>query len=236
MAIKYKNQITASYWAIVRVFAFFVLTVLVVIVLVQTLYGQYASSFSSLQDVETNFGIDNTEFTDVSYMSDNPNTNNIPIPIVSTGASEIDLRAYVLDEYFRANNSPLYGTGKIFAAACDRYGAPRDCTTVAAIARAETDLCKYLDSASYFNCWGFGGGGIYRIRFSNWEESINLVTERLVNSYGIRYMIDPSLMEQTFCGSEPGCTGWGNRVKYFMYQISNYSKELGFTNSLFELR
>jgi len=149
---------------------------------------------------------------------------------------EIDYRAYVLDEYFRAHNSPLYGTGKLFVESCNKYGAPRDCTTVAAIAHAETDLCRYHTSAAYYNCWGFGGGGEHRIYFANWGESIDLVTDRLVNAYGIKYMIDPSLMETTFCGSEPGCTNWGSRVKYYMKKISDFPIGLGLDRTMFSFR
>lgn len=156
--------------------------------------------------------------------------------VAKTNVGFVDWRAYVLDSYFAANSSPLYGTGKIFVAACDSYGAPADCTTVAAIARAETDLCKYHNSAEYHNCWGFGGGGAYRMYFNSWEESINLVTDRLVNSYGIQYMINPSLMEKTFCGSEPGCTNWGSRVKYHMNEISNFALRSGFNRTLFSVR
>lgn len=147
-----------------------------------------------------------------------------------------DWRAYVLDEYFRVNNSPLVGTGQIFIDACNESGAPKDCTTAAAIARAETNLCKYYNSASYYNCWGFGGGGPHRRYFTNWVDSIHLVTGVLAHQYGEKYMINPSLMERTFCGWEAGCTNWGNRVKFFMREISDFSKELGFEKTLFELR
>ncbi len=150
--------------------------------------------------------------------------------------STIEYRAWVLDQYFYENNSPLYGTGKYFVNACNKFGAPADCTTVAAIAEAETDLCKYHTSAEYHNCWGFGGGGEHRIYFDDWNDSISLVTERLVYSYGLKYMIDPSLMERTFCGWEPGCTNWGNRVKYFMKKISDYPEQKGFGPSLMSFR
>lgn len=148
----------------------------------------------------------------------------------------LDVRAYILDQYFAANNSPLYGTGKIFVDACNNYGAPRDCVVTAAIARAETDLCKYFTSASYYNCWGYGGGGANRIIFSSWEQSIDRVTRTLVQNYGIESMNNPTLMEKVFCGSEPGCTGWGERVKYHMRQISEFPKSIGFSFSLFDLR
>ncbi len=147
-----------------------------------------------------------------------------------------DMRAFVLDQYFLANQSPLYGTGNLFVAACDKYATPKDCTTLAAIARAETDLCKYGISATYYNCWGYGGGGIYRIHFDSWERSIETVTMSMALKYGNAFILDPSTGEKVFCGSEPGCTGWGNRVKYHMQLISDYAKQLGFDKSLFELR
>lgn len=148
----------------------------------------------------------------------------------------LDVRAYILDQYFATNRSPLYGTGKMFVDSCDKYGAPRDCVVVAAIARAETDLCKYYTSAAYFNCWGYGGGGANRVQFSSWEQSIDRVTQTLVQKYGIASMNNPTLMEKVFCGSEPGCTNWGERVKYHMRIISEFPRSIGFSFSLFDLR
>jgi hypothetical protein len=176
-------------------------------------------------------GVTNTE----SVASVQGITTSVKPTAVST-VGFIDYRAYVLDEYFKYYNSPLYGTGELFVKSCNRYGAPADCTTVAAIAHAETDLCKYHNSADYYNCWGFGGGGPDRIYFDSWAESIDLVTSRLVFAYGLKYMIDPSLMETTFCGDEPGCTNWGVRVKYFMNNISQFPKRQGLGRSLFSFR
>jgi hypothetical protein len=149
-----------------------------------------------------------------------------------------DPRVYVLDKYFARYDSPLKGTGKIFVGACRKYAAPQDCLIVAAIAHAETDLCKYYTSADYHNCWGFGGGGADRMRFGSWEESIERVYRTLASSglYGNDVMINPRLMEKTFCGSEPGCTGWGNRVIYFMDNIDAYAKELGVKKGMYGFR
>lgn len=148
----------------------------------------------------------------------------------------VDMRAYVFDQYFLENKSPLYGTGKLFVDACDKYNMPKDCTTVVAIARAETDLCKYYNSATYFNCWGYGGGGGYRIYFQSWQQSIDKVSQSIAQSYGTEFILDPATQERRFCGTEPGCTGWGKRVKYHMQLISDYAKKLGFDKTLFELR
>jgi len=138
-----------------------------------------------------------------------------------------DPRVYVLDQYFLADKSPLYGTAKIFIDKCDRYGAPADCITIVAIAKHETDLCKYNNSASMHNCWGFGGADTNRIGFASFEDSIDAVTRSLVFSYGPKYIQNPSLMEMTFCGPTPSCVGWGNRIKFFINQIDDFGQGLG---------
>ena len=160
--------------------------------------------------------------------------SNIP-PTISNQTVTIqneDVRAYMLDQYFLANHSPLYGTGKIFIAKCDQYKAPSDCLTIVAIAKHETDLCKYSNSADMHNCWGFGGGGIYRQNFTSFDDSIDAVTRSLVYSYGNKYITDPSLMERTFCGAEASCSGWGNRIKYFIDQIDQFSQNIGLGSML----
>lgn len=146
---------------------------------------------------------------------------------ISSQASNIDKRVYVLDEYFKMRNSPLYGYASEFVAACERHGAPKDCIVLAAIARHETDLCKYYMSAEMRNCMGWGGGGEYRMRFDTFEEHINIAYDVLVNQYGLRFMRNPSLMDTTFCGSEPGCTNWGERIKFFMREIDDFGVSLG---------
>lgn len=160
------------------------------------------------------------------------NQRNIDI---EASFSKIDFRAFVFDEYFRINNSPLYGTGKTIVAACIKYGAPQDCMIIPAIAQNETHLCKYYNSAEMFNCWGFGGPAQYRRRFNSFDEAILLVYNVLVNQYGRRYIIDPTLMQSTFCGDEPGCAYWGNNIKSIQNSINNLSIRLGFPN-LYSLR
>ncbi len=138
-----------------------------------------------------------------------------------------DRRGYLFDLYFQENNSPLYGTGDLFAAACDAYGAPRECVTVVAIAKHETDLCKYPNSYEMNNCWGWGGGGEYRVHFNDIGEGIFTVTRVLVQQYGIRYMLEPALMERVFCGPDPECHQWGYRVRSLMTELRNFATNKG---------
>jgi hypothetical protein len=153
----------------------------------------------------------------------------------SSSFKSLDKRIYVLDQYFKTRNSPLYGMANLFVEACDRFGAPKDCITTAAIARHETDLCNYYNSAEMHNCMGWGGGGIYRTRFDSFKDHIDVATDVLVNQYGTKYMIDPRLMEKVFCGPDPECAGWGTRVIQFMNEIDNFAVSLG-VGRLSELR
>lgn len=147
---------------------------------------------------------------------------------LSSSFETMDVRVYVLDQYIKARNSPLTGMAKLFVDACDRYGAPRDCISLVAIARHETDLCNYQGSAEMHNCMGWGGGGQYRTAFSSYYDMIDRATNVLVNQYGRRYMLNPILMEDVFCGPQAECEGWGARILYFMEEIDTFSESLGF--------
>lgn len=158
-----------------------------------------------------------------------------PVAPFKTEMETTDKRAFVFDQYFEQNNSPLVGTGKYFAYYCDKYGAPHDCIIAVAIARNESDLCKYYASAAMHNCWGFGGGGIYRTNFNSFEEGIDQVTQTLTQKYGNKYIIDPTLMQDTFCGPDAVCANWGASIKYFISDIDSFSQRIGM-GSLLALR
>jgi len=198
----------------------------------------FAISFFSLINVR---GVIQNSINNYYVNADSSNPDIKP-PVISTdsnaiknseafnsnsNATFVDKRAYVLNRYLESNNSPLAGYGQTFVDACDRYGSPHECITTVAIAYNETHLCKYPGSADMFNCWGFGGGGVNRITFSSFNESIDRVTKVLTQQYGLKYMEDPSLMDGTFCGNEEGCNGWGVRIKYFMTDIRNFAQSLG---------
>lgn len=171
-----------------------------------------------------------------SILQTDTTLQTIKVTNIESNIQAKDNRGFVLDQYFQKYNSPLFGYGNVFVKACDQYQAPEDCITVAAIAKHETNLCKYPHSAEMFNCWGFGGGGSHRRRFSSFEESIFTVTKVLAQQYGNKYMIDPELMERTFCGTEdPLCAGWGDRVKIIMNEINEFSKSINM-GDLFSLR
>jgi hypothetical protein len=200
------------------------------------------NSISNVLGVNTDDQPDNTFldlggnlYIDSSSNNFGPKIQNNLLNYFSVDIGSKDFRAFVFDEYFRINNSPLYGTGQIFVDKCIQYNAPKDCMIVVAIAQAETDLCKYFNSAEMYNCWGFGGPDQYRIRFNNFYEAIDRVYYSLVFYYGIRYILQPNLMQNTFCGNGPECVNWANNVLFAQNQINNFAIQLGFP-SLYSLR
>lgn len=145
----------------------------------------------------------------------------------SENLSVQDKRTFVFEKYFRANNSPLAGHAQEFVDACDRFGAPKDCIVVIAIAKNESNLCKYFMSAEMKNCWGYGGPGIHRWTFNSFKEGIDQVTDILVNKYGQEYMEDPRKMQRTFCGANAACETWGGKILFIMDSIDSFAESLG---------
>lgn len=166
---------------------------------------------------------------EVTYSSLTSGSKVLGIANKSTGSVKFktsDYRGVVLDEFFRRNESPLFGLGHKFVEACDRYNAPFDCTTLPAIGYVETRLCTLDLSHEQRNCWGFGGSGPNRIWYKSYEDAIDMITDRLVNAYGPSYMTNPVSMQYTYCG--PGCHAWGNGVQSIRYQINNLAIEMGY--------
>lgn len=163
----------------------------------------------------------------ISLEGDTLKFKKVEYKIPQSTYKSLDKREFVLEKYFESRNAPLMGHARVFVESCDKYGAPIDCISTAAIARHETDLCNYYNSADYFNCMGWGGAGPYRQKFSSFEEHIDRATDVLVNQYGNQYMDDPRLMQWVFCGPQDECIGWGSRILFFMRQIDDFSEQLG---------
>lgn len=138
----------------------------------------------------------------------------------------VSYRGVVLDKFFSLYNSPLSGYGNEFVIACDKYGAPKDCTTLAAIAFVETKLCTRDLSDQQKNCWGWGGSPPNRIIFPDYSTAIDTITRGLMNGYGYDRMADPKLMQFRYCGAH--CSNWGNGVQIMRGQINQLAIDLGY--------
>lgn len=141
--------------------------------------------------------------------------------------TEYDYRARVFDLYFKANGSPLFGYGQSFIDACAKYQTPKDCTLLPAIAKVETDLCKTDISSSQYNCWGFGGSGRNRIIYSSFDRSIDEITRRLVEGYGLDFFRNPEAGELFYCGSH--CDRWGENVITVQNELKQFALQNGYS-------
>jgi hypothetical protein len=209
-----------------------ILLIIFVFTLVGVTYNEFRNKINirDFTKVLANQPIVNFELARYNNLTNNTqNLSNFSLVYTPTSSlGLIDKRAWVLDEYFKTWNSPLFGYGKNFVEACDKYGSPRDCVMVAAVAANESHLCTYIMSWEMKNCWGYGGGGVHRWTFPTIEEAIDTVTMLITKTYGIEFMNNPSLYELTFCGtSEPECWGWGKAIIFFMNQIRNFALERG---------
>ncbi len=139
--------------------------------------------------------------------------------------SYLDYRAFVLDKYFEKYNSPLIGFGNTFVEACDKYGSPKDCTFLPAIAYVETKLCTKASSLKQFNCWGWGGSGENRIIFSSFYDSIDTITRKMVTGYGVKNLNNPYKLVGTYCG--PDCNPyWASSVEREQKAINKLALDL----------
>ena len=171
---------------------------------------------------DEDFSLGTNQFSKVSYQFKPKSVNFY--------ATSSDYRIYVLKKYFERYNSPLVTFASDFVAACDKYKAPDDCTTIPAIAFVETKLCTAGLSAEQKNCWGFGGSGKNRIYFNTYNQAIDFVTKTLVKGYGNYSLENPIRMQYVYCGAH--CHNWGVGVQSSRKEISKLSEQLGYPKLL----
>lgn len=142
--------------------------------------------------------------------------------------NDFDYRVKVFDEYFARNNSPLAGYGKYFIKACEKHGAPKDCTLLPAIGYIETRLCTLALSDRQKNCWGWGGAGSNRVIFPDYETAIDEITYKLMTLpfYGEKFFNDPVYAQFYYCGSH--CDKYGSYVQQAREDINRLSVEMGY--------
>ncbi|KKQ36040.1 MAG: hypothetical protein US52_C0011G0004 [candidate division WS6 bacterium GW2011_GWA2_37_6] len=180
------------------------------------------------QTFSSNYSVkNNNSGSAILSVSANADSNAKTVQSVELSYTSYDYRARVFDLYFKKNNSPLYGHGQAFAAACDRYSTPHDCTLLPAIAKVETDLCKTAGSAAQFNCWGYGGSAENRIVYKNFDQAADDITKRLMAGYSAKFFTDPEYGELTYCG--PHCSQWGDHVKTVQNDLKQFAKQNGYS-------
>lgn len=125
-----------------------------------------------------------------------------------------DGRAEVLKNFALKYNSPLSKYTQTIVDMADKYGIDWRLTT--AIAAKESGLCRVIPEGS-FNCWGWGIHSQGTLKFSSYEEAIEVVSKGLRQNYIDKgYETISEIMEKY---AHPASTTWADDVLYYMDQI-----------------
>lgn len=133
-----------------------------------------------------------------------------------TAREATDSRVRILREYLEKYNSPLSLSAGTFVKTADKYSL--DWKLVAAISGVESTFGREIPYES-FNGWGWGIYGDNMIRFSSWNEGIEIISEGLRTKYIDKWGAKDVYEIGRFYASSPT---WAQRVEYFMNQIEKY--------------
>lgn len=115
-----------------------------------------------------------------------------------------------LRNFFRKYDSPLYDYSDSIVVSSDKYGF--DYRLLPAIAMQESNLCKHIPEDSY-NCWGYGIYGDNVIRFSSYQEGIEVVSKAIKNNYINKGYTTPESIMRKYTPNSSG--SWADSINYF---------------------
>lgn len=121
-----------------------------------------------------------------------------------------DGRSANLRNFFRKYNSPLYDYSDSIVASSDKYGF--DYRLLPAIAMQESNLCKHIPEDSY-NCWGYGIYGDNVVRFSSYQEGVEVVSKAIKNNYINKGYTTPESIMRKYTPNSSG--SWADSINYF---------------------
>lgn len=132
---------------------------------------------------------------------------------LETKPLNLDPRVVKLRNFFQSNNSPLSEYAPVFIQEADRYGL--DWRLLPAITGVESTYGQFIPYNS-FNAYGWGGG---KISFSNWQESISVVSFSLATNYVAKGRNTVEKIAFTYNPVTP--REWGKKVNRIMLLIDN---------------
>lgn len=122
----------------------------------------------------------------------------------------VDGRTANLRNFFRKHNSPLYDSADFIVQTSDKYGF--DYRLLPAIAMQESNLCRYIPADSH-NCWGYGIYGNNVIKFSTYEEAIEVVARGIKTNYIDKGYTTPESIMSKYTPNSNG--SWAYSINYF---------------------
>lgn len=134
-------------------------------------------------------------------------------------ASELkidDARPYIVDNFLRKHNSPMYGSGKDFVFTADKYGI--DWKLLPAIAFQESNLGKKIPQGSY-NAFGWAvyTGKNSGVGFESWSHAIEIVAKGIKEKYISHGLTTPEAIMTRYTPNSNG--SWAFAVRFAMAEM-----------------
>lgn len=131
--------------------------------------------------------------------------------------SEVDYREKVLQEFLKAQNSPLTPYAPEFIKYADEYNL--DWKLVVAISGVESTFGQEIPTNSY-NGWGWGVYGDNVIRFNSWDEGIKTVSQGLREKYMNQWGAEDIWQIGSLYAASPA---WASHVTYYVNKIQEFA-------------
>lgn len=136
---------------------------------------------------------------------------------VSEGITSEDGRAKLIENFFNKFKSPLADYSKLFVSVADKNGL--DYKLLPSIAMQESNGGVRVIKNSY-NPFGYGIYGNLVIRFQNWEEAIEKVSQALKEDYINNGLKTPHQIMVKYTPPSAKSDGkWAKGVSHFMDQL-----------------
>lgn len=133
---------------------------------------------------------------------------------ISISLTSSDARVLLVRQFLENIDAPLAVYAPNLVSAADKYGL--DYRLVAAIARQESNGCKYIPPESY-NCWGWGIHERGTLHFDSYEQGIDTVTAGLKRYYIDQGLKDPESIMRKYAPKSPGT--WSRAVSKFLSEM-----------------
>ncbi len=132
-------------------------------------------------------------------------------PSQSIKLTEADARIPIIHSYLLKFGSPLAPYAEKIVSEADKVGI--DFRLLTAIARQESNLCKYAPDNTY-NCWGWGIHKAGTLGFESYTEAIEVVSLGLKQKYIAQGLVTPEEIMSKYTPSSNG--SWAYGVQSFL--------------------
>jgi hypothetical protein len=126
-------------------------------------------------------------------------------------------RVEILEKFLKKYNSPLTASAETFVKVADKYDL--DYRLLPSISCVESTCGKFLIQETH-NPFGWGGGYIY---FRSYDEAIERVGKGLSDIYLSRGLDTVEKIAPVYA---PPSTTWASKVRYFMNQIDDTTRDM----------